>query len=262
MNMEQKVRPGSNSPDQVEHQLVAAVERAELRTRPFDHIYMEHLLDEEAYQVLLAALPDRRFFHELMHQDAIRQDERSTRFRMYLYPELVRRLPDDQRQAWLPVAEALCSPVLEQALKCKFRKALEERFRKPVEEIGVYPIPILLRDEPGYRIGIHSDVKKKAITVQFYLPGDDSQRHIGTIFHENNSGPGAERTTQMPFMPATGYAFPVSLTKSWHSAATSTNEDGERVSMMVTYYVADSLTRRLYWRARRWLLSLGIHSRH
>ena len=54
----------------------------------------------------------------------------------------------------------------------------------------------------------------------------------------------------------------MSLSKSWHSAATSSAEDGERVSMMVTYYVADSIARRLYWKARRALLSLGIYSRH
>ena len=139
---------------------------------------------------------------------------------------------------------------------------LEARFGKPAEKIGVYPIPILLRDQPGYRIGIHSDVRKKAITVQFYLPADDSQRHIGTIFHESNSGAGAERTTQMAFMPASGYAFPVSLTKSWHSAKATNANDGERVSMMVTYYVADGPLRRAYWKARRALLSLGIHSSH
>ncbi len=162
----------------------------------------------------------------------------------------------------MPVAKALCSKSLELAFKRKFRQALEERFGKAAEKIGMYPIPILLRDQPGYRIGIHSDVKKKAITVQFYLPSDASQRHIGTIFHESDTGPGAERTTQMPFMPASGYAFPVSLTKSWHSAATTTAKDGERVSMMVTYYVADSFGRRLYWMARRALLSLGIHSEH
>jgi hypothetical protein len=34
------------------------------------------------------------------------------------------------------------------------------------------------------------------------------------------------------------------------------------VSMMVTYYVAESLGRRLYWMARRALLLLGIHSEH
>ena len=66
------------------------------------------------------------------------------------------------------------------------------------------------------------------------------------------------QTTRMAFLPSSGYAFPVSLTQSWHSAAATTDEDGERVSMMVTYYVADSLFRRLYWNARRFLLLLGI----
>src|SRR5947209_2358976 len=161
MNMEQKVRTGSSSPGQVEHQFVAAVDRAELRTRPFDHIYMEEVLDPESYQALLRALPDRRFYHQLMHQDAVRQDGTSTRLRMYLYPELLRRLPQEQRDVWMPIAEALCSAELELAFKRKFRRALEERFRKPAEKVGVYPIPILLRDQPGYRIGIHSDVRKK-----------------------------------------------------------------------------------------------------
>jgi hypothetical protein len=260
MNMEQKVRAGSRSP--VRDQMVAAVDRAELRTHPFDYIYMEEVLDTATYQALLAGMPERRFYHDLKHQDAVRKDGSSTRLRMYLYPELLNRLPQAQRRVWLPVAEALCSPEMELAFKRKFRRALQERFGKSVEKIGVYPIPILLRDQPGYRIGIHSDVKKKAITVQFYLPADDKQRHIGTIFHESNSGEGAERTTQMRFMPASGYAFPVSLTKSWHSTATTSRQDGERVSMMVTYYVADSFAERLYWKARRALLSLGIHSNH
>ena len=262
MNVEKSVKAKAKSPASVERQLTSAVNRARLRKKPFDHIYMEGVLDSATYEALLAAMPDRRFYHDLKHHDAVRKDGSSTRLRMYLYPELLRRMPEKQRRAWMPVARALCSRELELAFKRKFRRALEERFGKPAEKIGVYPIPILLRDQPGYRIGIHSDVKKKAITVQFYLPSDSSQRHVGTIFHESNCGPGAERTTQMQFMPSTGYAFPVSLTKSWHSAATTTPDDGERVSMMVTYYVADSFARRLYWRARRTLLSLGIHSDH
>jgi hypothetical protein len=260
MNVEAAVQRAPGAAASIEQQLVAAVDRAEVRHQPFDHVYMEQVLDRETYAALLAALPGQDSFHHLRHRDAVRQDGTSTRLRMYLYPELVGRLPAKQRRVWLPIARALCSRGLEQAFKRKFRRALEERFGKPAEKIGVYPIPILLRDQPGYRIGIHSDVAKKAITVQFYLPDDESQRNIGTVFHEDNQGEGALRTTQMPFMPATGYAFPVALTKSWHSAATTTEQDGERRSMMVTYYVADTLPRRLYWRARRALLSLGIHS--
>jgi hypothetical protein len=262
MNVQKSIKAPSAGAASVEGQFVAAVDRSKLEKKPFDHIYMEGVLDPATYQAILEAMPDRRFYHDLVHRDAMRVDGSSTRLRMYLYPELLRNLPQNQRDAWLPIAKALCSKELELALKRKFRSSLEERFGKPAEKIGMYPIPILLRDQPGYRIGIHSDVKKKAITVQFYLPSDDSQRHIGTIFHESDKGAGAERTTQMPFMPASGYAFPVSLTKSWHSAATTSATDGERVSMMVTYYVAESLGRRLYWMARRALLLLGIHSEH
>lgn len=259
MNRQTTVRAAASTQTSVEQQLVAAVDRAEIRRQPFDHVYMEQVLDPETYAALLAALPDRRFYHDLRHRDALRKDGSSTRLRMYLYPELLWRLPPEVRRMWLPIARALCSSELEQAFKRKFRRALEERFGKAAETIGVYPIPILLRDQPGYKISIHSDVATKAITVQYYLPGDESQRHIGTIFHESNEGAAAKKTTQMPFMPASGYAFPVALTKSWHSAAHTTENDGERVTMMVTYYVADSPLTWLKYRLRRALLSVGWH---
>jgi hypothetical protein len=260
VNRERAIRHASGRPTaSVDQQLAAAAERAELRHKPCDHIYMEHVFEPDTYTALLAGLPDRRFFHDLKHRDAVRKDGTSTRQRLYLYPELLWRLPADLRRVWLPVARALCSSELEQAFKRKFRTALEERFGKPAEKIGMYPIPILLRDQPGYKISIHSDVATKAITVQYYLPGDESQRNIGTIFHESDKGAGAEKTTQMPFLPASGYAFPVSLTKSWHSAAQTTEEDGERVTMMVTYYVADSPLTWLKYRLRRALLWIGWH---
>lgn len=259
MNVQKAVKRGRKSEASVEQQLVGAVERAELRHKPFDHIFMEGIFEPDTYAALLAAMPDRRFYHDLRHRDALREDGSSTRLRTYLYPELVRRFPDEQKKVWLPVAEALCSKELEEAFKRKFRSALEERFGKPAEKIGVYPIPILLRDQPGYKISIHSDVPTKAVTVQFYLPSDDSQRGIGTIFHEGDKGAKAKKTTQMQFLPASGYAFPVSLTKSWHSAAPTTERDGERVTMMVTYYVADSPKTWLKYRLRRLLNALGWH---
>lgn len=257
MNVEAAVRLASD--ESIEQQLVAAVGRAELRTKPFDHVFMEGILSPESYRTLLASMPDQRFYHFLKHRDALRPDGTSTRLRLYLYPEIVARLPAELRRIWAPVARALCSKELELAFKRKFREALEERFKKPAEKVGLYPIPILLRDQPGYRISVHSDVPTKAITVQFYLPSDDSQRGIGTIFHEAAEGKGFDQTTQMPFLPASGYAFPVTQTKSWHSAATVTEADGERITMMVTYYVADSPATWLKYRLRRVLLSLGWH---
>lgn len=259
--MDRPVQQSTTFDNPVEAALASAVERAPLRHEPFDHIVMADVLDCDSYAALLAAMPDRRFYHELSHRDAMRADGSSTRLRMYLYPELLQRLPPEQRLAWMPVARALCSTGLEGAFKVKFGDALEQRFGKPAERIGLYPVPILLRDQPGYRIGIHSDASSKAITVQFYLPADESQRHLGTIFHEGESGEAAERTTQMPFLPASGYAFPVTEKKSWHSAAPTAANDGERVSMMVTYYVADDAATRLKYRINRLGMRIGIYPR-
>jgi hypothetical protein len=220
---------------------------------------MDDVIDGGIYDELLDALPDRRFYHELTHRDALRGDGSSTRLRMYFYPELLWRLPLEQRRAWMPVARALCSRKLQDAFKRKFRQALEDRFGKPIEQIGLYPVPILLRDQPGYRIGIHSDVLTKAITVQYYLPRDGSQRHIGTIFHESNTEQDAEPATRMAFMPASGYAFPVTASKSWHSVAQTSEQDGERVSMMLTYYATDGLAAQTYRRLRRTALFFGLH---
>ena len=259
--MDHPVQSTSFFNQSAETALMDAVEGSPLQHHPFDHIYMEHVLDPASYAALLAAMPARQHYHELVHKDAMRADGSSTRLRMYLYPELLWRLPAGQRRVWLPVARALCSKRLQDAFKRKFRTALEERFQKPIERIGLYPVPILLRDQPGYRIGIHADAPTKAITVQFYLPSDESQRHLGTIFHAGESGEAAGRTVQMPFLPASGYAFPVARTKSWHSAANASEADGERVSMMVTYYLDESLGDRFTRRLRRAGLLFGIHPR-
>jgi hypothetical protein len=108
-----------------------------------------------------------------------------------------------------------------------------------------------------YRIGIHGDGRRKAITVQLYLPRDESQAHLGTVFHEGRSGEAAERTKRLAFRPATGYAFPVIRHESWHSVPQTSHADGERNSLMLTYYVHDSVSGWLAQRLQRILVFLG-----
>jgi hypothetical protein len=257
MNVQRKIDVAANERS-IEDMMIAAVDRAALEEQPCEHIAMREVFDPDTYRTLLDALPDMTSFHDLRHRDALRPDGTSTRQRIYLYPEVVRSLPGHQRAVWTAVSKALTSKRLEQAFKAKFRKSLEARFGKKAEQISLYPVPILLRDQPGYRIGIHADVLTKAITVQFYLPTDEAQAHLGTIFHEAESGPGADKVTRMSFLPSSGYAFPVVGKKSWHSAATVQDADGERVSMMVTYYVTEKPKRWLLLRFRRALMRLGI----
>ena len=94
---------------------------------------------------------------------------------------------------------------------------LERRFGKDFSSVGMYPIPVLTRDIPGYRITPHTDTQWKGMTIQLYLPRDAAATHIGTIFHERLPDGSLRKACQMKFAPNTGYAFAVG-DNTWHSA--------------------------------------------
>src|SRR5262245_34330423 len=168
--------------------IVRCVEASALETKPFDHVYMEGVFPAGYYRQLLDRLPDVRRYRELRNRDAMQPDGRSARRKFYLYPEMIALLPAEQRAFWLELSRALRSQTLQEVFKHKFRAALERRFGRSIDRLWFYPVPMLLRDLGGYRIGIHGDSVSKAITVQFYLPADDAQSHLGTVFHEGRQG--------------------------------------------------------------------------
>ena len=235
--------------------LARVVEAAPLERKPFDHVYFREVFPPAFYATLRERLPATQRYREMRHRQAIRPDGRSARRKFYLFPEHVMLLPREQRAFWLPLARQLRSRELEQAFKRRFRGALERRFGKRLEALSFYPVPMLLRDVGGYRIGIHGDSMRKAITVQLYLPQDDSQAHLGTLLHEGRTGEAAERIVPLQFLPATGYAFPVMRHESWHSVAAVSDTDGIRDSLMISYQVQDTPGAWLIERLKRlWLL--------
>lgn len=234
--------------------LVGRVESSALEATPFAHVYLEDLFPPEYYRRLLDHLPETRRYRELRHREAMQEDGHSARRKFYLFPEHIMWLPDGQRAFWRKLSRVLRSRALQEAFKAKFRAALEQRFGCNIDRLTFYPVPMLLRDLGGYRIGIHGDSLSKAITVQFYLPRDDSQSHLGTVLHEGRNGDAALRTKTLMFRPATGYAFPVVYHESWHSVARTSDADGERNTLMLTYYVQDGLFGRVLQRLKRaWL---------
>jgi hypothetical protein len=228
--------------------LVGRVEATPLEIVPFDHVYLEHLFPPDEYRQLLDHLPETARYRELTHREAVQPDGTSARRKFYLLPEHIMWLPRGQRAYWRRLSRLLRSRELQEAFKSKFRAALEQRFGCSIDKLSFHPVPMLLRDLGGYRIGIHGDGQRKAITVQLYLPRDESQAHLGTVFHESRDGEAALRTKRLGFLPGAGYAFPVIRHKSWHSVPQTADSDGERNSLMLTYYVQEG---PLAWLAQR-----------
>jgi len=232
-------------------ELVARVEATPLQQEPFAHLYFDEIFPPAYYAQLLELLPTTHRYREFHHKQSLQPDGHFARRKFYLFPEHIMLLPAEQRAFWMQLARVLRSRALQDAFKRKFRGALEERFGRSLDRLSFYPVPMLLRDLRGYRIDIHGDSLGKAITVQFYLPVDDAQEHLGTIFHEGKTGEAARRTKALGFRPASGYAFPVVYHRSWHSVAQTSDTDGERNSLMLTYYVQASAFQWLLHRAKR-----------
>jgi hypothetical protein len=114
----------------------------------------------------------------------------------------------------------------------------------------MYPVPILARDIPGYRIAPHPDTHWKAITAQLYLPSDASTPHIGTIFHDRLPDGKMPKSKQMRFASNTGYAFAVDR-HTWHSADPVGPEVTTRDSILLTYFVDAGALRYLRNRGKR-----------
>jgi hypothetical protein len=148
------------------------------------------------------------------------------------------------------VGRALCSQEVRDAFVRRLGPGLERRFGAGYRDVGMFPIPILTRDVPKYRITPHTDTKWKGITVQFYLPPDDTTKHIGTIFHERLPDGSMPQAIKMPFSPNSGYAFAVG-DNTWHSADPVGPEVKTRDSILHTYFVDSGLLRIVRNRGRR-----------
>jgi len=178
------------------------------------------------------------------------QDGTHTRVKIDLFPEYIRHLPSEKRAVWSVVGRALCSAPVKEALRRKLAPGLEQRFGPGYAKVGMYPIPILTRDIPGYLITPHTDTRWKGITVQFYLPRDSANSGIGTIFHDKLPDGTLPKVAQMKFVPNSGYAFAVG-SDTWHSADPVGPEVTTRDSILLTYFVDQGALKVLRNRGKR-----------
>jgi hypothetical protein len=142
-----------------------------LQREPFDHLVLDGVFPADVYTQLLAMLPGDGYYRELRHSDALLPDGRSARLQFPLQRANIARLPPRQREFWSAVSAALHSPRVVDAYRQRFADVLRQSGREPAA-LRLRPYLTLFRDLGGYRISIHPDSPRKAITTQFYLPAD------------------------------------------------------------------------------------------
>jgi hypothetical protein len=229
-----------------------SVDTARSVDKPFHHLEFDRVFPDEIYAQILALMPDSSDYRPMHGRSKGHDlaDGTHTRVKIDLFPEYIRNLPPEKRTLWEVVGRALCSESVKQAFIRRLAPSLLKRFGKDFAQVGMYPIPILTRDIPGYLITPHTDTSWKGITVQLYLPKDDANTDIGTIFHEKLPDGSLPKTAQMRFAPNTGYAFAVGH-ETWHSADPVHNRVKSRDSILLTYFIDSGLLRILRNRGKR-----------
>ena len=200
---------------------------------PSDNIYLNDVFPSDVYHRLISSLPDDDAYDFINHPDAVLPDGRRTRKLLDLTDETIARLDTATQDFWCDLRQVLTSPLLLTALMSKFRRKVVDCFGVALPEMVM--TPILYRDFPGYRIGIHPDAPVKIATLQFYLPRDETQLHLGTSFHlRGTSGFHCLKTN--PFRPNSAYAF-FRTDNSWHSVRQMAAHEAVRNTLALTVYI-------------------------
>lgn len=249
--MEDALLFASDLPRLVQH-LCSAIGSAPEDGEPFRHLRLSAMFPSDVYGAMLEQMPVPEDYRPMSGRTRYTrlQGGGGTRTKIDLFPEFIRHLPGAKRAVWRLVGRALCSAEVREAFRARLAPGLERRFGAGYRSIGMYPIPILTRDVPGYRIGVHPDTRSKAMTIQLYLPADRSIEHIGTVFHRRTGPKAYERSSQMAFAPNTGYAFAVGE-DTYHSVDPVGTEVSTRDSILLTYFVDDSALERTKNRVKR-----------
>jgi hypothetical protein len=229
--------------------MLRVVAAAQVDSRPFPHFIVEGFLPAELYREILVSLPGARLYEDFGYEKHA-TDGVSNRGRFVLEGGNLDHLRGRQRSLWLAVRDALGSPELKAAVFGRLSAGLAYRFGispQAAAATPAFPRPELFRETIGYRIKPHTDTRRKLVTMQIALPGDDRQRELGTQFYRRSYNPlallreprGFEIVKRVPFLPNTAYAFVVLNTlrlKSWHGRTTLPGSGGARNSILNIWY--------------------------
>jgi hypothetical protein len=229
--------------------IAQSVDGARAVEKPFFHLEFDRVFPDDIYAQILNLMPEPDDYRP-MHGRSKAAAGTHTRVKIDLFPEYIRNLPPEKRAFWDIVGRALCADPVKKAFILRLAPGLSKRFGKDFAGTGMYPIPILTRDIPGYKITPHTDTRWKGITVQLYLPKDDANADIGTIFHEKLADGSLPKKAQMRFAPNSGYAFAVGE-DTWHSADPVHDRVKTRDSILLTYFVDSGVLKILRNRGKR-----------
>ena len=233
--------------DKIVEHMVRRLDDAQVEDAPFQHLYLRDVFPADVYGDLMAQLPDRAAYRPLNIKRWHNDKGESTRDQLFLSEGEVSRIEPAKRDLWADLTAALESDALRRAIFAKLKNDVAIRLECSPDEVlskPMYPSVSLVRDFKDYKIKPHPDGHPRVITMQFYLPHDESQVDLGTSLykkrplHQRLFSGTYEEVKRFQFLPNSAYAFSVNdcdQRQSYHGRELIGSSSAARDSILVMW---------------------------
>ncbi|NOT38935.1 MAG: hypothetical protein HOP13_00415 [Alphaproteobacteria bacterium] len=233
--------------DRIVEHLAGQVAAAAVEDVPFQHFYLRDVFPADVYAEIVAKMPERGAYRPLNIKRWHNDKGESTRDQLFLSEGEVERIDTAKRDLWADITSALESDALRRAIFAKFPDDVAIRLGCAPGEVlsqKMYPSVSLVRDFKDYKIKPHPDGQPRVITMQFYLPHDDTQIDLGTSLYKKLPvayrlvGRTFEEVKRFKFLPNSAYAFAVNeceQRQSYHGRELIGTSSGARDSILVMW---------------------------
>lgn len=213
---------------------------------PFPHFYVRSIFPEEWYQELLKNLPQQEHYMRLDETGAVAKGAYKERFVCSL-DELEEKNVDNTGGFWAELSGWLMSSDFSDLLLEKFHPYANQRFGDN-KQLRISTDARLVRDFTNYSISPHTDSPHKLVSLLFYLPKNDSMRHLGTSIYSpidpNFRCPGTghhlfenfKKVLTMDYMPNSLFAF-FKTDNAFHGVDPIADQQIERNSLLYNIYL-------------------------
>lgn len=180
-----------------EKHIAEKVSQAKRVNDPSPYVYIQNIWTQADYQEVLKKLPtnDHAFnywWDVPVDAEKGRNGDYRKRFDLPL-SQAATRLDKEYGLFWLGINKALETKEFGKSLLRKFDDIIQQRYGMSVDDARFEDIMgtdvFLMRHEPGYFLGPHTDRSDRIATLIFYLPETDKNPELGTsLFNPKQKG--------------------------------------------------------------------------
>ncbi|MBX3662565.1 MAG: hypothetical protein KF804_08955 [Burkholderiales bacterium] len=211
---------------------------------PFPHFFIPEVFPGDFYRELQHNMPDPEAMVPIEQARPVKGYKE--RFVLGFEDKHLETLPESKRRFWSDFRDWMTAGRFSSLVLHKFQPFIQERFNG--QSVQFNDELLLVQDVTNYKLGPHTDAPRKVVTMLFYLPPDESQKHLGTSIYVPNDldfrcpgGPHHQRDQfsrlrTMPFMPNSLFAF-FKTDNSFHGVEPVADPDTRRWLLLYDIYV-------------------------